>query len=188
ADLAGPAGHVAEVRRGARHVDHTGHALGLAHVDRLELGEFVCMRFDQVGDLVHDLFALDRRKVAPAAVIERGTGGSHGAIDVLVGRLDELRDDLARRGILDVDRLAARAVDPLAVDVELRLAVERLFHGGGIFALRAVDGGHLVHVRVLSRANLFPRFYQRGLRLAINRIPNGRYDSCRILAAPMGYA
>src|SRR5690606_11444509 len=71
------------------------------------------------------------------------------------GRFDEARDHLARRGILDVDRLAAARIDPLAVDVELRLPSERLLHRVRILPLRAVDCGHLVHLGLLSRANLF---------------------------------
>jgi hypothetical protein len=95
------------VRGGAGHVDRAGHALGLAHVDRLELGQLVGMRVDQVGDRVHGLLAHDRRQVAPAAVVERGARGGDGTVDVLVGRLDEARDHLARGGILDIDRRAA---------------------------------------------------------------------------------
>ncbi len=84
------------MRGGAGHVDHRGHALGLADVDRFEFGQLVGVGLDQVGDLVHDLLARDRRHVAPAAVVERGARGGDGAVDVLVGRFDEPGDDLAR--------------------------------------------------------------------------------------------
>src|SRR5690606_8096662 len=61
-----------------------------------------------------------------------------------------------RRRILDIDRGAARAVDPFAVDVELRLAREGFLHRSRILGLGAVDSGHLVHVRSFPETNPLP--------------------------------
>ncbi len=140
------------MRGGAGNVDRTGHALGLADVDRLEFGQLVGVFLDQAGQAMDDPLARHRRHVAPAAVVEGGAGGGNGTVDILVGRFDEPRDDLARGRVFDIDRFPARGIDPFAIDVELRLAFERLLDGSRIFPLRAVDGGDFIHgVMFLSR-------------------------------------
>ena len=48
AELGRPAGHVVQHAEGGRDIERGGHGLRLAVVDRLELGEFVGMRLDQV--------------------------------------------------------------------------------------------------------------------------------------------
>ena len=85
-------------------IDRGGDALGLAVVDRLELGELVGMRFEQIGELVDHHLARDRRQAGPAAVVEGGAGGGDGAVDVRVGGVDEAADLAPGRGI---DRPAA---------------------------------------------------------------------------------
>ena len=72
--------------------------------------------------------------------------GGDGAVDVLVRGVDDVGDDLAARWVLDVDHRVVRAVDPFAVDEQLRLAGKEVLGPLRVLALRAVDGGDFVHV------------------------------------------
>jgi hypothetical protein len=63
-DLRRPAGDVAQVRHGRRHVDRAGELQGLAVVERLELGQLAGVGLDRVG----------QRRDEPAPV-----GGAHRA-------------------------------------------------------------------------------------------------------------
>ena len=111
----------------------------LAGVLRLEAAELVGTRLDGVGELEQHPAALGRGRVLPG--LERGRGGVRGAIDVLgAGRLD-LGDDLAVGGVLDIERLARRRIDPFAPDeLLIRLdALEDVGHRSASWA-SALDG------------------------------------------------
>ena len=95
----------------------------LAGVLRLEAAELVGPRLDGVGELEQQPAALAGGRVLPG--LEGGRGGVRGAIDVLgAGRLD-LGDDLAVGGVLDIERLARRRIDPFAPD-ELLIRLDAL--------------------------------------------------------------
>jgi len=96
---------------------------------------------------VHDPFALHRRQAVPAVVVQRGLRRGDRPVHILVRRIDDVADDLARRGIFDFQHLVMAGIDPFAVDEKLRLAREEFLRGGRIFPLGAVDGGHFVHLR-----------------------------------------
>src|SRR5207253_9707413 len=74
-------------------------------------GDHVCQR-------QHPLAAVDRSAVGPAAV-ERFAGGIDGAVDVLVGSLRDVRDDLSGRGVDDLLHVTARTWCPLSADEHL---------------------------------------------------------------------
>ncbi len=145
AQLGRPAGHVVDHADGAGHIDGGGHALGLAVVDGLQLGELVGMGGEQIGELVHDGFAHDGRQVGPAAVVERAARGGDGAIDIGIGRVDEAAHHLARAGIDHIEGRAAGRVDPAAIDEELGLAGQRLLRGVRIRELLKFYIGDQVH-------------------------------------------
>ena len=67
-----------------------------ARVDDVELGELVAVLGDQRGEPAQPPLLLERRQVAPAAVVERRARGPHGALDVCGGPGRRGRD-LARR-------------------------------------------------------------------------------------------
>ncbi|MEA2227197.1 MAG: succinate-semialdehyde dehydrogenase / glutarate-semialdehyde dehydrogenase [Solirubrobacteraceae bacterium] len=99
----------------------------LAHLHRHEHREVVGALGDEVVGPAQDVAALARRVVAER--LERLVRGAEGGLGVLDGRVGDLGDRLAGRGILDRDRPALAPIAPLAADVQLRLdAVEnRLF-------------------------------------------------------------
>jgi hypothetical protein len=143
--LGSPARHETDLAHCCGHVDGAGHALGLAVVDRLELRELVGMCFDQVGEAIHDPLALNRRQARPAAVVERRAGRGDSTVDVLFGRINDARDLLAARRILDPDRRVMRRFHPLVIDEKRRLAGQGLPGSRRVFALLIRNGGHLIH-------------------------------------------
>ena len=70
-----------------------------ARVDDVELGELVAVLGDQRGEPAQPPLLLERRQVAPAAVVERRARGPDGALDVGGGPGGRRRDLLAGRGI-----------------------------------------------------------------------------------------
>ena len=95
-----------------------GHALRLAVVDRLELGELVGIGLDAGRRACASCRSRSiGGRPRPAAVVERGARGGDGAVDVGVGGVDEAADLAPGRGI---DRpaivLSPLDVDPFAVD------------------------------------------------------------------------
>ena len=120
-DLVGPAGVVAEAVDHQRQVGMAALADRLAVVQGLELGQLVDVRFDQVGELVHQPPAVAGVGLAPGARVKRLPRRLDGAVDVGGVALGDLGDDLLGRRVDRGERLAAVAVDPLAVDQQLGL-------------------------------------------------------------------
>jgi hypothetical protein len=107
-ELGTPAGVVAEELGARRHLQgclHQRHA----GVQRVELGEFVGVLVDQIGDLPHDLGPLAARQLRPDAGLEGRLRPRDGFVDglfaavgefgdlLLGGRVDD-RDDVTRAG------------------------------------------------------------------------------------------
>src|SRR6185436_13868553 len=112
------AGEEAEVvRHHAGLVD--GDPPRLADVPRLESRELLGVLVDHVGEPEQELHPVLRRLLAPC--LPRPLGRGDRAVDVLLSGPRHLRDDLARRRIQHLHRLAREGVDELAVDEHLLL-------------------------------------------------------------------
>ena len=77
-----------------------------AHVHRLQRGQFMAVRLDQVGPLQHDGKARARRLFVPAPIVPRRQTGGHSRINVRRAALGHDRDHLARGGADAVKCLA----------------------------------------------------------------------------------
>ena len=112
------AGEEAEVvRHQAGLVD--GDPPRLADVPRLEARELLGVLVDHVGEPEQELHPVLRRLLAPG--LPRPLGRGDRAVDVLLPGPRHLGDDLARRRIQHLHRLAREGVDELAVDEHLLL-------------------------------------------------------------------
>ena len=120
-DLVGPAGVVAEAVDHQRQVGVAALADRLAVVERLQLGQLVDVLLDQVGELVHQAAAVAGVHLAPGAGVERLAGGLDRQVDIGGIPLGDLGDDFLGRRVDRLERLAADAVAPLAVDQQLGL-------------------------------------------------------------------
>ena len=126
-NLGGPAAHIAEHVDGERHVRHAGDGNGLAVVDRLDLGEFLAVLFDQFGELPQQFAALGGRHLAPGTFIEGASGRLDGTVDILRVGFGDLRQDGPGRRIIIRECLARGGIDQLAIDQEpIAPAHERL--------------------------------------------------------------
>jgi hypothetical protein len=135
--LVGPAGVVEEVRGDQRDVDVAGLPDRLAVVQRLQDGELAGPLLDDPGDPVQVLAAVRTGELLPRR--ERLARGRHGAVDVLVGCLGDLGQDLFGRW---ADRLEGGV-------------------GGGVHELAAdeqpVAGGDVDDGAGLGRGGVVPR-------------------------------
>ena len=86
----------------------------LAGIERLEVGEFVQVRLEEVGEVVQNLRALAGRLRGPGG--ESGAGRVDGAVAVLDGRFLEFGDDLAGGRVADLSHLLGGSCHGLAVD------------------------------------------------------------------------
>jgi hypothetical protein len=111
-DPAGAREEPEEVGADGHLVDRRGYRL--AGIGRLDPADLVAGGLEGVGDLEQDQAAVLGRRLAPR--LERGRGRVDGPVDVLLVGRRHLRDDLAVRRVLDVQRLARRRVDELAAD------------------------------------------------------------------------
>ena len=84
-------------------------------------GQLVVAGLDAGGERGDDVGALGRGHLRPRAVVERLAGGGDGAVDVGVGGLGDLGDDLFGVGRDHVELVGARRLDPVAADEELVL-------------------------------------------------------------------
>ena len=122
AQLQGEAREVAQLGHADRDVDaHVAH--GAAVVGRVEPGQLFLTPPERLDELQELGRALGRRRRAPGG--EGRACGGHGSIDVARAEARELSDQLARRRVARVDRLAALGHAQLAPDQ----GRERL-HGG----------------------------------------------------------
>ena len=150
--LGGPAAHVAEHVRGQGHVGDAGDGDGLAVVDRLELGEFLQILVDQLGQLPHQLAALGAGHARPRTFVEGAARRRDGTVDVLLVGLGDLGQHGPGRGVVDRKGLARGGGDPLAIDQELAVMRQE---SGSRFAEPAVQC-HGVH-RLLHGFSIFRR-------------------------------
>ena len=114
-DLGGPAGHVVEHVGGQRHVGDPRHTEGLAIVQAFELRQLVQMFQDQVADLVNDAAAGRRRHTAPRTV-QRPARGLYRRVDVGGVAFGNFGQQHFGGGILHLEHLARRGLNPFAVD------------------------------------------------------------------------
>jgi len=110
---------------GKRDVDLARVADRLAHVECLEQCELVAVLVDECGQPLEDALAVLRRTAGPHAALERRTGAANGAVDVVGVAGGNLGEDLARRRVDALERLAAQRIDVGAVDERLRADVDR---------------------------------------------------------------
>ncbi len=92
-----PAGEIAEGVDRALHVDVARIGNRLAHVDRFDLSQFRCVRFDQIGEAVKQPFALKGFEPAPRSAVELFAGRFDRAIQIGGRAQGNVRDD-ARGG------------------------------------------------------------------------------------------
>ena len=113
-----------------------------AGVDHVELGELVGVLGDQRGEPAQPPLLLERRQVAPAAVVERRAGGPHRALDVRGGPGGCGRDLLAGGGIDHRHRAALERGHDLAVDDVAEQRPVQLPCGGGRDRIRGRVSQH----------------------------------------------
>jgi hypothetical protein len=92
---------------------------GLAGVGGLERGQFCSAAADDARQPQKDAAPLHGRRARPIARVEGPAGRGNGGVDVGVGRLGDLRDALARRGIQDVPGFGAPPLDEGPADEQL---------------------------------------------------------------------
>ena len=103
------------MRSRERQVDVAAFADRLAAVEALEHGELPRALLDDPCDPEEVLGALGGRERRPA-VVERGAGGLHGEVDVMLVRLGDLGERLLGRRRAGGKPLARLRVDELATD------------------------------------------------------------------------
>ena len=94
-DLVRPAGVVAEMRGREGDVRALGEGVGLAVVQRLQVGEALHALLDELRDLVEKLAALLAGHAGPGALVEGRAGGGDGGVDVGLAGGRELANLLA---------------------------------------------------------------------------------------------
>ncbi len=117
-----------------------GGADGLAGIRALEPAQHVGVRLEGVGDLEHQQGAILRRRLLPG--LERGRGGAHGAVHVLLRARRDVRDDLIVGRVDDIGGAAIRGVHEVATD-ELLVGLdgrERVGHGASLLGRGGVRG------------------------------------------------
>jgi hypothetical protein len=87
--------HEAQLADRSGNIDGGGHAFGFAIVDRFELSKFIGMGFEQIGKAVHRPVAGHRGQARPTAIVKGNACSGDGAVNVLVRRVNDVRDDLA---------------------------------------------------------------------------------------------
>jgi hypothetical protein len=169
-DLVGPPGVVAQCLEGQRDVAGAGVVHGLAVVERLERGEFVDLRLDQVGQPQHDPAPLASVHARPGAFVEGLSRRQHRGVHVGRIRFRDLCDHLLGGRVDRGEGPAAAGRRPLPVDEQLRLAdlrrgrAARCYggsHESGPEGRRPLTGtrcGETAHDR---RGNLLPASYLR---------------------------
>src|SRR6185312_6419750 len=146
-ELARPAGHVAQMRDRARHVDEPRHGYRLAVVQALDLGELCGVPFHQVRQAPHEPLALVRQHLGPGTALECSASCAYGAVYVLGICIGNLRDLTLGRRIHDGDTAPAVRLHPFAIDHQARLALQELADGAGRGGLLGdlVRSGNGVH-------------------------------------------
>src|SRR5262249_24884208 len=117
-------------------------------VERLEQGQLLGVLLDQVGELEHEPAALGGVHLGPGALLQGGTGGLDGLVDVGSGGGGDLGADLAGGGGGGVEGLAGARPDPVVVDEQARFLDGR----GGRALLRRRRHGCVLSGRRGGRA------------------------------------
>ncbi len=89
-----------------------------AHVERVELGQFLEIGFDQLGELEQHVLPLERLHLAPRP-FEGAPRRRNRAVDVLGVALGDGREQFTGGGVVGFEFLAGGGVDPFAVDQHL---------------------------------------------------------------------
>ena len=113
-DLVGPAAVVSEAACAHADVD-LGHVKGLAVVERLNGCEEVEVLLEQLRELDEELSSVLWGLLPPWA-LEGLAGRGYGNVDILLGGLLDLADDLLVRWVVDLELLAVNGLHPLVVD------------------------------------------------------------------------
>ena len=144
-DLGRPACVVLEVGDGVGHVHPLGELQRLAVVERLELGQLLLVRLDELGERLDPPATLGRGQLAPRrADLERAPRSRDGPVDVVGAGERDLRRHDAGRGVVGRKRPTVGGGAPLAVDEQAVLAREEgprrlgeLLGGGGVYGHRS---------------------------------------------------
>jgi hypothetical protein len=129
-DLRGPAGVVAKVIDGERHVGRARHHQRLAVVEALELRELLAVLLDQVRQPPQQLAALARVHSGPRAQVEGAPRSLHGAVDVLGAAPGDVGDGVLPGRVLDSEGLARGGGHEAPSDQQVVLVVQEGLHGG----------------------------------------------------------
>ncbi|MGY2939174.1 hypothetical protein ACVWZ6_008776 [Bradyrhizobium sp. GM6.1] len=103
-DRGGLAGIIAQHADGAQAIG-TGTAERRAHVERVELRQFVEILLDEVGKLQEQILPLERLDLAPGP-FEGAASGSNCAIDIFLVALGHCCEQFAGRGVVGLEALA----------------------------------------------------------------------------------
>ncbi len=107
----------------AQHAEHAqlvaaGAADRRAHVEGVELRQFLEILLDEIGELEQQGLPLERLDLAPRS-LEGAAGRGDRAVDVLGIALGDGGEQFAGRRIMRLEFLAGGGVDPFAVDQHL---------------------------------------------------------------------
>lgn len=97
----------------------TGIGDGLAVVKRLDSGEELSVLLEEIGQLEQQAAPLVWC-CQPPYTVEGLAGSSYGDVDVLLGGLGDLSDNLLSGGVDNLKLLLVNALDPLAIDIPSR--------------------------------------------------------------------
>ena len=129
-DLVRPPGIVPERRRGGGDVPGDGVGVELAHLRRLEGGEFRCVLFDEVCGTGEDPATFGAGHARPRTGLEGHPGRLDGGVDIGRTARGDLRDDLFG---CRIDRREVRTRsrrDRLPTDAQLRVGDDDGCRGG----------------------------------------------------------
>ena len=118
----------------AQHAEHAqlvaaGAADRRAHVERIELRQFLEILLDQIGELQQQRLPFERLDLAPRP-FEGAARRRHRAVDILGIALGDGREQFAGGGIVGLEALAGGGVDPFAVDQHLLVGAIRIGMAG----------------------------------------------------------
>jgi hypothetical protein len=125
---------VPEGLHGLRQVDHPGLGAGLAHLERLEAGEILAARVEQVGEPAEQQATGRAVQPPPGAILERGAGGAHRQVDGHPVGLGDRRERALGHRVDHVECLESAARKPAACHI--RHHRDPAGQGLGVFSCR----------------------------------------------------
>lgn len=114
-NLVGPSSVVPQATSGGRDIDVPGHAESLTVVESLNRGEKIGILLKEVGELDKQLSSVLWCLLPPWAV-EGLACGSDSNVNILLGGLGNIADDLLGRWVDDLEGLAVNGLYELIVD------------------------------------------------------------------------